>query len=626
MPAARPGGASVMPWSIPSEAASPTGSTWTPPYHDFRSRPGQSAAIHAHGVRHGPGFRARRGDAGVRIALVARFVRGRRPPVASELTQEVSDAAESAPRPARFNFDPRFCLVAFVFVVFDVAIAFLVPVAVVLKRWVAAGRGTGVRALIEVFAFAGVLLLGLAYARKNGDLGIDATAGGAPRRARCHPTTILPESGPRRVVQTIDRESMRLALHVFALVLVLLASSCARDAGRAAAHRGRSTSPRARSRRAIASRSSAPRFRRESTRKSRSAARSTAPARSPRAPRSPRKGTPRAPPQSRSTSPRGSRSSSAGSAKARRTRRSRASSKSPFLPPPPARPPCAPPPRGHPRRPPPDPAPRAPRRATNGRGSARSRSWESSRAKTRRASGGISIEAVDPSSRADKAGIQAGDLLTSLDKLVSRRSPTSIPSGAQLDRDVHAPARYVAGRDARATFTSTGSTIAARRSLRRGAPPSRSPLPSSLLHGAHGRPPHVGRAPRRGAHALARQSERGPAGSDRSVRAPTASRCSSRRTSSPPLATRAALPSRAVPRLHRRLGELRRDAVRPVPHRGRSRRRHPLRARRHLARHTSGSSPAGGRRTTSTRCSAGSARRGRSYTTRCRAQSPSPAS
>jgi NADH-quinone oxidoreductase subunit A len=123
--------------------------------------------------------------------LVARFVRGRRPPTAPESTQDVSDAPESAPHPARFNFDPRFCLVAFVFVVFDVAVAFLVPVAVVLKRWAAESRGTGVRALIEVFAFAGVLLLGLAYARKNGDLEVEATAGGASP-----PTTVPSDDDP----------------------------------------------------------------------------------------------------------------------------------------------------------------------------------------------------------------------------------------------------------------------------------------------------------------------------------------------------------------------------------------------------------------------------------------------
>ena len=47
----------------------------------------------------------------------------------------------------------------------------------------------------------------------------------------------------------------------------------------------------------------------------------------------------------------------------------------------------------------------------------------------------------------------------------------------------------------------------------------------------------------------------------------------------------AALPPRALPRLRGRLGDLRGHALRPVPHRGRPRHRHPLRHRGHLARH-----------------------------------------
>ena len=64
-------------------------------------------------------------------------------------------------------FDPRLVLVAIVFLVFDVEVAFLLPVAVVFKRWVAQGHGA--RAAGEIFAFVGVLLVGLAYAWKKGD-------------------------------------------------------------------------------------------------------------------------------------------------------------------------------------------------------------------------------------------------------------------------------------------------------------------------------------------------------------------------------------------------------------------------------------------------------------------------
>ena len=78
---------------------------------------------------------------------------------------------------AWFNFNPRFYLVALVFLVFDVEIALIYPVAVVFKRLVADGHG--LRALGEIFAFVGVLLLGLAYVWKKGDLEWIRTVEGA---------------------------------------------------------------------------------------------------------------------------------------------------------------------------------------------------------------------------------------------------------------------------------------------------------------------------------------------------------------------------------------------------------------------------------------------------------------
>ena len=53
-------------------------------------------------------------------------------------------------------------------------------------------------------------------------------------------------------------------------------------------------------------------------------------------------------------------------------------------------------------------------------------------AKTSPPSGGIVVESVEPGSRADKAGIQANDLLTSLDKLRLTSLADAIPAGAQL--------------------------------------------------------------------------------------------------------------------------------------------------------------------------------------------------
>jgi NADH-quinone oxidoreductase subunit A len=69
---------------------------------------------------------------------------------------------------AWFNFNPRFYIVALVFLIFDVEVAFTYPVAVVFRRWVAVGAG-GV-AFVELALFVAILVLGLAYVWRRGDL------------------------------------------------------------------------------------------------------------------------------------------------------------------------------------------------------------------------------------------------------------------------------------------------------------------------------------------------------------------------------------------------------------------------------------------------------------------------
>jgi NADH-quinone oxidoreductase subunit A len=84
---------------------------------------------------------------------------------------EKNSTYECGERPigrAWFNFNPRFYLVALIFIVFDVEIVFIFPVAVVLKDWIAAGNG--VLALIEIGTFVAILAVGLAYVWAKGDL------------------------------------------------------------------------------------------------------------------------------------------------------------------------------------------------------------------------------------------------------------------------------------------------------------------------------------------------------------------------------------------------------------------------------------------------------------------------
>jgi len=68
-----------------------------------------------------------------------------------------------------FNFNPRFYLMALVFLIFDVEIALTFPAAIVLKDWVEQGRGW--TALLEITVFLAILVAALAYVWGKGALG-----------------------------------------------------------------------------------------------------------------------------------------------------------------------------------------------------------------------------------------------------------------------------------------------------------------------------------------------------------------------------------------------------------------------------------------------------------------------
>jgi NADH-quinone oxidoreductase subunit A len=69
---------------------------------------------------------------------------------------------------AWINFNIRFYLVALIFVIFDVEIAFMYPVVAVFRDWLLSGRGA--TALAEMLLFIGVLSLGLVYVWVKRDL------------------------------------------------------------------------------------------------------------------------------------------------------------------------------------------------------------------------------------------------------------------------------------------------------------------------------------------------------------------------------------------------------------------------------------------------------------------------
>lgn len=92
-----------------------------------------------------------------------------RPPVAhTPLKDSPYECGEEPFHGAWFNFNPRFYLIALVFVVFDVEVALIFPVAAVMRGWSEAGKG--IVALLEIGLFVIILLAALIYVWLRGDL------------------------------------------------------------------------------------------------------------------------------------------------------------------------------------------------------------------------------------------------------------------------------------------------------------------------------------------------------------------------------------------------------------------------------------------------------------------------
>ena len=78
------------------------------------------------------------------------------------------ECGEPPSGPAWINFNIRFYLIALVFVIFDVELAFVYPVVAVFRKWIDEGRGA--YALAEIGLFIGILAVGLVYVWVKGDL------------------------------------------------------------------------------------------------------------------------------------------------------------------------------------------------------------------------------------------------------------------------------------------------------------------------------------------------------------------------------------------------------------------------------------------------------------------------
>lgn len=97
--------------------------------------------------------------------LIGAFLRPRFPNPEKEMIYECGERPIGS---AWFNFNPRFYIIALVFVVFEVEIALTIPVAVAFRKWVYGGVGT--TALVEILAFIAILFTGLVWIWANRDL------------------------------------------------------------------------------------------------------------------------------------------------------------------------------------------------------------------------------------------------------------------------------------------------------------------------------------------------------------------------------------------------------------------------------------------------------------------------
>ena len=97
--------------------------------------------------------------------LLGRLIRPRIPEINKDIAYE---CGEKPVGNAWIQFNFRFYLVAIIFVIFDVEVAFMFPVATVFRDWVA--NGNGALALVEVMVFVLILFVGLIYVWSKGDL------------------------------------------------------------------------------------------------------------------------------------------------------------------------------------------------------------------------------------------------------------------------------------------------------------------------------------------------------------------------------------------------------------------------------------------------------------------------
>lgn len=121
--------------------------------------------------------------------IISRLLQPRHP---SAIKLSTYECGELPVGQSWIQFNNRFYVIALVFLIFDVEIAFLFPWAVVFKE-------LGLFAFIEALIFIGILLVGLAYVWRKGDLEWDKPQTGkyaresAPEMFKDFPATVAAE-------------------------------------------------------------------------------------------------------------------------------------------------------------------------------------------------------------------------------------------------------------------------------------------------------------------------------------------------------------------------------------------------------------------------------------------------
>ena len=115
------------------------------------------------------------------VALTAsRLLRPNHP---EEAKSQIYECGEKPIGTAWMNFNPRFYLIALVFVIFEVDIALTFPVVAVYRRWVEASPLLAWVALGELLLFTAILVVGLVWVWAHGDLEWVKTLTGASTQA-----------------------------------------------------------------------------------------------------------------------------------------------------------------------------------------------------------------------------------------------------------------------------------------------------------------------------------------------------------------------------------------------------------------------------------------------------------